>query len=73
MKMYEKFVSKTKKRCEARPRTDDFPAKKIKKNVEDRPKNNDFFENQKQQKKKNPKKAGGTTTVWIRRLVVLSL
>ena len=73
MKMYEKFASKTKKRCEARPRTDDFPAKKIKKNVEDRPKNNDFFENEKQQKKKNPKKAGGTTTNWIRRPVVLSL
>ena len=45
MKMYEKFASKTKKRCEARPRMDDFPEKKIKKNVEDRPINNDFFEN----------------------------
>ena len=44
MKMYEKFASKTKKRCEARPRMDDFPEKTIKKNVEDRPKNNDFFE-----------------------------
>ena len=52
---------------------DDFPEKKIKKNVEDRPINNDFFENCKTAKKKNPKKTAGTTTVWFQRLVVLSL
>ena len=52
MKMYEKFASKTKKRCEARPRMDDFPEKTIKKNVEDRPKNNDFFEKSKTANKK---------------------
>ena len=70
MKMYEKFASKTKKGCEARPRMDDFPVKKIKKNCRDRPKINDFFKNS---KKKNPKKAGGTTTESIRRAVVWSL
>ena len=37
MKMYEKLTSKTKKIYEGMPRMDDFPAKKIKKNVEDRP------------------------------------
>ena len=73
MKMYEKFASKTKK--DARPGREwmIFRRKKIKKNVEDRPKNNDFFENEKKQKKKNPKKDGGTTTIPFQRLVVLSL
>ena len=36
------------------PRMDDFPEKKIKKNVEDRPINNDFFENCKTAKMKEP-------------------
>ena len=43
MKMYEKLASKTKKIYKGMPRMDDFPEKKIKKNVEDRPINNNFY------------------------------